>query len=295
MSESKFKSDVFPAATQFLPRHGGGDCGYYKCAYTPDIEYAVTDGHSLKLQLIVPTEYTAPLCVYIQGSGWAKQNPYLAIPMLSHLASRGFAVASVTFRDSSIAKFPAQLVDTKAAIRFLRKSADEFGFNADKIGAFGTSSGGHIACMLGVTGGLFREGENLQFSDNVDAVADFYGVTEFLTLDDFPGVMSHNAPDSPESLVIGGSLAENREAAIAASPVTYISNEKNIPPFLIVHGDSDSKVHFSQSAKLFEKLETCGKTAKLFAVTDGDHGQEGGTESPDTIGLVADFFGAYLR
>lgn len=284
-------------AYKSISAHKQGDQGFYKCTYKPDIVYRTVDGYDLKLQLIVPMTGDAlpPLVVYIQGSGWAKQDTYLALPQLSQLACHGFAVASVAYRDTSITTFPANAEDTKAAIRFLRTHAEEFGFDATKIGAWGTSSGGHTAAMLGVTAGFFKTDDYADQDDSVQAVVDFYGPTDLLHLDDYPGAMLHASPDSPESMLIGGPLMENPQKAIAASPISYVKPQQPIPPILIFHGDEDDKVHFSQSERFCAALQAAEKNAELIRVVGGSHGDEGGVMGPDSLSLVIDFFTKYLK
>lgn len=292
---NSFQTVEFPEGTHFLDAHRQGRDDFWQCTYLPDIVYATRNGVTLDLQLILPKEpaMPPPLVVYIQGSGWARQDTYTALPLLSALASRGFAVASIKFRDTSIAVFPAHLEDAKTAIRFLRANASQYGYNPEQIGIWGTSSGGQTAAMAGLTAGLFSTTDYAEFSDAVQAVADFYGPTDLLHMDDFPGVIQHNSAESPESKLVGGPLPEHADLAVAASPVHYVSGERMIPPFLIVHGDSDSKVNFDQSARLYKALIAAGHTASLYAVRAADHGDMGIT-GPAIINLVVDFFRKYL-
>lgn len=293
--ENRYQALEFPEGTRFLDAHRQGSGKFWQCTYLPDIPYASRDGITLDLQLILPKEMPTrlPLIVYVQGSGWARQDTYTALPLLSLLACRGFAVASVKFRDTSLALFPAHLEDTKAAIRFLRANAGKYGYHPERIGIWGTSSGGQTAAMVGLTPGMFATGDYPGYPDDVQAVADFYGPSDLLHMDDFPGVIRHNSADSPESRLVGGPLAEKGDLAMAASPVHYVSVDRATPPFLIVHGDCDSKVHFDQSARLYKALVAAGKTASLYAVRQADHGDMGIT-GPAILDLVADFFQSHL-
>lgn len=294
--KNKYQPAAFPEGTRFLPAHRPGDGDFWQCTYIPDIVYAVRDGVELDLQLIVPKEPATPppLVVYVQGSGWARQDTYTALPLLSHLAGRGFAVAGVRFRDTSLAIFPAHLEDTKTAIRFLRANAGRYGYRAENVGIWGTSSGGHTAALVGLTAGLYTTDDYGQYPDDVQAVVDFYGPTDLLHMDDFPGIIKHNAADSPESLLVGGPLPERKELALAASPIHYVTPTHRIPPFLLVHGDRDAKVHFDQSARLYQALIAAGKEATLYAVQNAGHGDTEVT-GPAILDLVADFFGKHLR
>jgi len=278
-------------------RHEEGHRDFWTCSYYPDLVYAARDGVELKLQLIVPrpSAQRPPLIVYIQGSGWRRQDPYVMLPQLCFLAAHNFAVASVAFRDSSAALFPACLEDTKEALRFLRAHAGDYGFDASRAGAWGTSSGGHIAAMLGLTEGLFRAGAHLEQSDAVQAVTDCYGPTDLLTMDDFPGAMRHNDPGSPESLLIGGPLPDNRDRALAASPCFYASDAAGIPPFLILHGLADDKVPKEQSIVLAKSLRSAGADVRLVLIEDAGHGNDGGVLGAETLETITDFFSETLK
>lgn len=282
---------------QKLARREEGFGDLWTCCYYPDLVYAVRDGVELKLQLIVPrpSAQTPQLIVYIQGSGWGRQDPYAMLPQLGLLAAHNFAVASVAFRDSSLALFPACLEDTKEALRYLRAHAEEYGFDASRAGAWGTSSGGHIAAMLGLTEGRFRSGAYLEQSDAVQAVADCYGPTDLLTMDDYPGVMRHNDPASPESLLIGGPLPDNKDRARAASPCSYVADAAGIPPFLILHGTADDKVPKEQSMALAESLSDAGADVRLLLVEDAGHGNDGGVLNAETLETITDFFSETLK
>ena len=278
-----------------LQAPGTGD--YWNCTYIPDIVYSEKIGSPLRLQLIRPqsSERRPALVVYIQGSGWGKQDVYAMLPQLCTLASADFAVASIEVRDTGTALFPACLEDAKEAIRFLRTREDIYGYDASRIGAWGTSSGGHIAAMLGLTAGLYRNEKHPDVSESVQAVVDCYGPTDLLTMDDFPGIMRHDAPDSPESCLIGGPLQENREKALEASPVRAVPNAKAIPPFLILHGTADDKVPKEQSIALCEALLESGTEAELLLVEGAGHGNDGGVIGSETFARITAFLRKHLN
>jgi acetyl esterase/lipase len=200
-----------------------------------DIEY-VPGGHvRQKLDLYLPakTNLPLPLIIWVHGGAWrggSKQN----CPALRYVA-QGYAVASVNYRLSQHAIFPAQIEDCKAAVRWLRAHAKDYSLDPDRFGAWGSSAGGHLVALLGTTGGVkeFDAGSNLETSSRVQAVVDYFGPTDLLRMAEQSGSnsrMNHNAPDSPESQLVGGTLQENREKAAKASPITYVS--KDDPPTL---------------------------------------------------------------
>jgi acetyl esterase/lipase len=208
-----------------------------------DLAY-VTKGHERqKLDLYLPKDAKyAPLVVMIHGGAFRVgskegENP---VPMLTE----GYAVASINYRLSQHAIWPAQIEDCKAAVRWLRANAAKYGIDANRIASYGQSAGGHLASMLGVMSDVkqFDVGENLKYSSKVIAVADFFGPTDFLQMDAhrLPTGMVHDTGDSPESHLVGGAIQQNKDKVARANPITYVS--KNDPPFLIVHGDQDPLV-----------------------------------------------------
>jgi acetyl esterase/lipase len=234
----------------------------------------VNKGHPRqKLDLYVPkTDDKVPLIIFIHGGGFSRgdkgdQNP-------APLLSEHFAVASINYRLSQDAIFPAQIEDCKAAVRWLRKNAAQYNLDPDRFGAWGTSAGGHLVAMLGTTGDstLFDVGENLNVSSRVQAVADWFGPTDFLQMDAhrLPNGMVHNSPDSPESRLIGGPLQKNKDRAEKANPIIYIT--PNTPPFLIAHGDADRLVPHHQSELLAAALKEVGVTVTFYTVKGGGHG-----------------------
>ncbi|WP_414660978.1 alpha/beta hydrolase fold domain-containing protein [Horticoccus sp. 23ND18S-11] len=239
-----------------------------------DVPY-VKNGHERQqLDLYLPAGgKNLPLVVWIHGGGW--QNGSKDRTPAQSLLTRGYAVASINYRLSSHAVFPAQLEDCKAAIRWLRTHAREHGFDPDRIGVWGSSAGGHLVALLGVTGDVkeFDRGENAGVSSRVQAVVDFFGPADLLTMGAQSAANSrinHDAPDSPEAKLIGGALQENKAQARRASPITYVS--KDDAPMLIVHGDADPLVPLAQSETFLVALKAAGVDASLYVVKGGGHG-----------------------
>jgi acetyl esterase/lipase len=195
--------------------------------------------------------------------------------------ARGFAVAAINYRLSQHAVFPAQVEDCKAAVRWLRASASQYGYDPARVASYGGSAGGHLAAMLGTTGEVkaFEVGAHLDRSSRVQAVVDFFGPTDFLKMDaqrpNDPRAMIHDTPDSPESQLVGGPIRDNPDKVARANPVTYVT--KDDPPFLIVHGDADLLVPHGQSVLLEAALAKAGVPVKLVTIPGGLHG--GDTEA----------------
>lgn len=255
-----------------------------------DVEY-VPNGHERqKLDLYVPKEGTRPLplVVWIHGGGWragSKDNP----PVL-WLLERGYAVASVNYRLSQHATFPAQIHDCKAAIRWLRANASKYGIDPNRIGVAGGSAGGHLVALLG-TGGDVKELEgNLGVtgvSSRVQAVCDIFGPTDFLRFEPM-----NRDPKSLLAQLLGGTVEEKKELYRLASPVTHVS--KDDPPFLILHGTADKLVPVSQSEILEQALKQAGVEVTLVKIEGAGHGGPQ-FNTPEIRKTMADFFDKHLR
>lgn len=254
----------------------------------------VSDGHARqKLDLYLPPEgRNLPLIVWIHGGAFKIGDKGDPLP-LEYLA-QGYALASINYRLSQHALFPAQIEDCKAAVRWLRAHAQEFGLDTQRFAAWGPSAGGHLAAMLGVTGDVdeFETGENLDASSRVQAVVDYYGPTDFLQMDAHrtPDGMLHDPADSPESLLIGGPIQENSDKVARANPVTYVSADA--PPFLIVHGDADPLVPHHQSVLLDAALRAAGVPVTFYTVAGGGHGHFSDPAAPR---LTQEFLARHLQ
>lgn len=201
-----------------------------------------------------------PVVIWLFGGAW-RMGDKSSAPYPEKAVEQGLILASVSYRYSYEEHFPGQLLDCKAAVRWLRKHADIYGIHPDRIGVWGASAGGHLAALLGVTGHTreFDAGENTAFSSSVQAVCDWYGPTDFLLMNSqrtIPGPISNDDADSPESQLIGGPIQENRKKTARANPVNYVSPET--PPFRIVHGELDNLVPIGQSEILVEALRDAG-------------------------------------
>lgn len=237
-----------------------------------DVPY-VTNGHELqKLDLYLPAMPKGPLLVVIHGGGWVggSKNKPEGLPMLA----QGYAVANLDYRLSQHALFPAQIEDCKAAVRWLRAHAKEYGYDAQRVGAWGASAGGHLVAMLAATGTVkdFDVGENLDQSSAIQCGVDVFGPADLV---DWKAPSANPAiqPTGPESLLVkllGGTAAEKPELAKRASPVTWVT--KDCAPLFIMHGTIDQLVGLDQSQKLEAKLKSAGVEVTLDVVEGAGHG-----------------------
>lgn len=237
-----------------------------------DLEYAHPDGIPLMLDLYVPKQTTIrlPVLIWIHGGAW-KAGSKARCP-LAFLAQKDFAVVSIEYRLLDQASFPAQLHDCKAVVRWLKANADKLNLDADRIGVFGASAGGHLAALLGTTPDLKDlEGDvggNLEQSSRVQAICAFYPPTDLNQLVTNP--KWRTSPDSDIGKLLGGPLEQNLDKAARANPVNYITPDDT--PFYIVHGDKDTMVRLEQSKLLHEALLKAGVESTLFVVTGKGHG-----------------------
>lgn len=243
-----------------------------------DQVYASPGGRDLLLDLYLPESGTRPMpvVVWIYGGAWragSKDDGQTrgALWLLQH----GYAVAAFNYRLSQEAKFPAQIQDAKAAVRWLRRHGPEFGLDGERMAAWGASAGAHLAALLGVSAGVEELEGQLEEGEapaRVRAVVDFFGPTDFLQMDAhaLPGGMKHDPAESPESQLIGGPIQENREKVARANPVTYVSSGD--APFLILHGERDPLVPVHQSELLFEALRKAGVPVVFHKIAGAGHG-----------------------
>ena len=258
-----------------------------------DLEYGKASGRAMRLDLYLPEKggKPVPLIIWIHGGAWmagSKDGPSPAL----RFTAKGYAVAQVGYRLSQEAKFPAQIYDCKAAVRWLRANAAKYDLDPNKFVAWGSFAGGHLVALLGTSGGVAElEGNvnDLKESSRVQAVVDWFGPTDFLHIGDAESDLHHDGPDSPESKLIGGAILENKDKAAKASPITYVS--KDAPPFLIMHGDHDRTVPFNQSELLYAALKKAGVDVTFVPVKGAGHGFGG----PEAIAPVQDFLKRCLK
>lgn len=278
--------------------------------------------HGLLLDLYLPqgSPQPWPLLVYIHGGGWIEGSKE-GCPGTT-FAQRGYAVACIDYRLSRMQGcpeqllFPAQIEDVKAAVRWLRSNAAQHGLDPEHLGALGDSSGGHLAALLGTSHGATELAgtENLGVSDEVQAVVDWFGPVDItqgpVIFEDDPcqtGLDYLNATYGGEATqyfywtmawgtFLGGSLADPAvlDQAVSATPVTYVDAED--PPFLIIHGESDSMVPISQSELLVQALTGAGVEVTFVRLPGIGHGFAGPTQEVDLAFLepTLEFFNTHL-
>jgi acetyl esterase/lipase len=260
-----------------------------------DVPYVPAAGPRQRLDLYLPETASGPatalpLVAYIHGGAWraGSKNGCPARPLV-HM---GYAVASIEYRFSQDAPFPAQIEDCKAAIRWLRANAKQYHIDPAHIGVWGASAGGHLVALLGVTGTdrQFDVGANLDQSSAVQCVVDFFGPADFLH-----GPLKGAQFDQPGNVLyqlFGGPLSTHEALAQSASPVTYVN--KSDPPFLILHGDMDQTVPLQQSEELNADLQNAGVESTLQIVAGSGHGGKG-FFSQENRKLIIDFLNRHLK
>lgn len=263
-----------------------------------DIPYAGTTNWRQTLDLLLPKakegEKPLPVIVAIHGGAFLSGDKSGAIGDVAGLVATGeYAGASINYRLSGEAIWPAQIQDCKAAIRWIRANAAKYNIDPDRIGVIGSSAGGHLVAMLGVTDGVkeFDTETNAGVSSRVQAVVDNFGPTDFLQMDAHrvPNGQLHDPADSPESKLVGGAIQSNKDKAAKANPITYVT--KNVPPFLIVHGDADPLVPHHQSMLLEAALKNAGAPVTFYTVKGAGHG---GFRDPKIPEMTKDFFAKHL-
>jgi len=224
-----------------------------------------------------------PAVVHFHGGGWrmgerSSLGPTVdgfSLSPIEQLTEAGFVVASADYRLTDVATFPAQLVDAKAAVRWLRAHAEDYGVDPERIYAWGDSAGGHLAALAGLTAGAAQLGEEhpgAEAGDDVAAVVAWYPPTDLERMGGQArpdAVARADDPGSRESLLIGAQPADAPDKARAASPVTYV--HAAAPPFLLIHGTADRFVPTAQSTGLADALARAGAAVELLLLADADH------------------------
>lgn len=229
-------------------------------------------GHTrqdLRMDIIYPEdpEKTYPCIVWICGGAWLQMDRSAHLPYLAGLAREGFVVASPQYRTSNEATFPAQLIDIKSAIRYLRAHSERYRIDTEKIGVMGESAGGHLTAMAALADdSAYDVGSYLEYSSQVQAACPWYPPTDVTS---FPYPSPLEAAASPESLLTGLNVMLHQKEVETACPVSYVS--KDAPPFMILHGINDHTVPFTQGEILHDRLEEAGCDVKLVAIEGADH------------------------
>jgi acetyl esterase/lipase len=261
-----------------------------------DITYCTMDGIPLKLDLYFPDQTNAPyqVLVYVHGGSFTSGDKRTGSGIIDipAMTGRGYAVAAVNYRLMPEHPFPAEVIDAKCAIRFLRAHAEEYNLLTEKIGIWGGSAGGHLAAMVGLTKDNpdFELGENLEHSSHVDAVVEMFGPTDLTQpMGWLQRLLLRRAfgTDSPDD-----------ERLIQSSPVQYVTLDA--APFLILHGEQDTAVPVEQAQVLYQALSDAQADATLVIVANANHNFKptGGQIHPtrtEISALMGDFFDRILK
>ena len=276
-----------------------------------DIVYSQTFGMNdtaLKMDVIKPnSEEKLPAVVFVTGGGFLGSPKSNYIQQRVKIAEAGYVVASVEYRALPFASMPEPVEDVKSAIRFLRAKSDILGIDKDNIAVMGESAGGYLSAFAGITNDddEFNKGDNLEESSKVKAVIDLYGLSDLTKIgDDFSDEVkkTHKSEASTEAMIVnglpmfgrGGTITSNPEAAEKANPITYIKKDKDIPPFLIMHGDADNQVSPSQTDILHKALVENGVDSTRYVVKKAQHGGEYWTQ-PEVLKIIIEFLDKNLK
>ncbi|TWI96334.1 acetyl esterase/lipase [Mucilaginibacter frigoritolerans] len=252
------KKDIFPQGTVF----------YENIPYAND----TLKKHLLDIYLPPAKKSSYPLIVWIHGGAWMLNDKYADMGYMTNtikaFIDSGYAIASIDYRYSTTAPFPAQIQDCNKAVEYLYQNGAKYSLDVNRIALIGFSAGGHLASLLALSNNnhvksFYADGNKSHFKMNL--VLDFYGASDLLTLkgnDD-------KDPKNPITLLLGAMVTDRPDLAKKASPVTYI--DKNDPPFLIVQGEKDQSVNPDQSINLSFRLKNAGVDNELIIVPDAPH------------------------
>jgi acetyl esterase/lipase len=248
-----------------------------------DVTYQSLQGFrplTLDLYYAAADQRPRPAVIWIHGGGWqggdarslAMQAWGSMDQLLARLAARGYVTVGVSYRLSGEVKFPAQIQDVKAAVRWLRANAQKYHIDPQRIAAWGESAGGQLASLLGTSCGVSElEGNtgNTGQSSCVQAVIDWYGPIDFLQQPANQGAAG-TVPSSPEAALLGCALARCAPELVRLSNATSFLDAGD-PPFLVMHGDADTAVPMSQSRKFVDALQAKGVRAQLEIIPGANH------------------------
>jgi acetyl esterase/lipase len=243
--------------------------------YHQNIPYAgdTLKKHLLDIYLPAQIKGKLPLVIWVHGGGWMTNDKYADMGYMKQTVKEflenGYAFASIDYRFSTTAPFPAQAQDCNQAIEFLYQQASKYNIDRERIALIGFSAGGHLASVLGLSNnnsvpGFYPAQKKPSFK--IKAVIDFYGPSDLLAFSSNPEIL---AADNPITLLLGASAVKRPDLAKAASPVTYV--DKQDPPFLIIHGEKDESVPYTQSVLLQSYLDQVKVKNEVIIVEGAPH------------------------
>jgi acetyl esterase/lipase len=260
-----------------------------------DITYATTSGEELRLDLVLPerSDRPVPTAIYVHGGGWARGNRRVDLARrIAGVARLGIAVAAIDYRLGAPGRFPAAVDDVRAAVRWLRAHGGEHGVETTRIGAWGSSSGAHLALVAALSrdGGPGGEVGDGGSGSGIDAVVSFFATSDLAARATRSAMERRIMPPGPEHAFLGLDEIDDEAEAIrrarAASPITMVHSDA--PPMLLVHGDVDQLVPFSQSQRLHDAIMTAGGRSTLVCLGGAGH-EDAAFDQPFVAVLVAQF------
>lgn len=282
-----------------------------KIHYVPDVVYSQVPtfekpNQLLQMDLLIPAvNRKLPAVIFVTGGGFICSNRARMPQLRMFLAENNFVVASINYRTAPNSNFPAPIEDVKSAIRFIKANAQKFNVDAEKIFVIGDSAGGYLTAFAAVTNGdkIFNVGENLNYSSEILAAVDLYGISDLTKIaENFPENIqaAHKMPGSIESMFVngvpcftgtGGGILETPDAAAKANPINYIT--KNSAPLLLMHGTADNVVSPAQTDLLFQALKNNGVEAERYIVPNANHSDDY-WQQEEVFNLIIDFLKKHI-
>lgn len=267
------------------------------------VYYSIRNGHKLSITFFTPsmenlmeeTNTTLPLIIFVQGSGFLRQDLFQDAARIITFAKRGFAIAIVELTGCEDMPFPASVIDLKAAIRACKASAKKLNIDPDKIVLWGESSGAFNSVFAGLSG---EDGPNTEeysgYSSEVKAIVDFYGLTDMLH--DESMLNWNEEMDDNEMIAhfIGKETVKGNEKLLEeTNPLNFIKKGRKLPPVLIMHGNMDVVVTLKQSVLLYEALRDTDHEVEFYMVPGAGH-STGEFWSDSTFDVVEKFIKKYI-
>ena len=242
--------------------------------YFKDVIYKEIDGEALRMQILVPAprDTLMPCVVYIKGSGWGKQNLYDNLPRVEDLAMRGLVVAIAEYRATPEHIFPAQIEDTKTAVRFMRANYQKYHVDPDNIFLWGDSSGGHTVLMAALTMDEKFVDKGFEYAPcDINGVIAVYAPTDLAVFKDYPTIIDARSANGSIGRLIGCEVPGNEDIALDASPVSYVDRKHPSVPVFMTHGTKDLMVPFNQSEMMVRKLRQFSHEVHWYPVKGAGH------------------------
>jgi acetyl esterase/lipase len=229
--------------------------------------------HLLDIYIPEKAKATMPLVIWVHGGAWMLNDKHADMSYMKNTVrsfiDSGYAMASIDYRFSTDAVFPALIQDCNQAVEYLYQHADEYKFDKNRFAVIGFSAGGHLASLMALSNNntvkeFYPGGKKISFK--IKAAIDFYGPSDFIALSNMPPSID---PKNPVSILLGAVPLDRPDLAKFASPTTYV--DKGDPPFLIIHGEKDESVPPPQSVLLKSYLQLAGVPNELIIVPGAPH------------------------